>query len=585
MARGTLKNVKRSRAEKGATKSSAVATLQAQDLSSEAAAIDYWGAWLNCECLFSLLLVGLLAALPFNLHANDLLQTREGYATRAADLFHEGSYEQAAHLYERAIAAEETAEGHAYLAETLMKVGRAEEAIRHYYRAADMHTDASRKAAVLSSLGKLQGRLGRPDQAVQSYTEVLGLQSDEESPEAAEAHVQVALSLAQDGWHEKALKHFEEALELSPSFVLGHLLLANTLLDMGQVNQAVARYKRVTMLRPHDFAGLSALGFAYHELGDFTQALAYHSQALAVTTRAQGSPITQYAMAALQGKVYGAYRAPSAYVATLFDLVARKEAYRLGQQRLHGSAGGALSEEEVAEEEIDGGDNGSHFKQVHGLVYEGIPEVMMGMVLSALGLADWHMSASDNPGTRQLRWFDTLDVGCGTGAMGYHLRPLSNKLVGIDVSSDSVNISRRKGFYDELIHADAVTALKGIPPGSLDLVTAADLVPYYGDISGLLRAVAATLRPGGMLLINADMLRADEGGARNRFALRFTGRWGHGEGYLQEQVEKHGLEVVEASLLEGYSNFISSGEGVATRVQKRQRSHTQCMLLRKKVED
>lgn len=26
--------------------------------------------WLNCECFFSLVLVGLLAALPFNLHCN-----------------------------------------------------------------------------------------------------------------------------------------------------------------------------------------------------------------------------------------------------------------------------------------------------------------------------------------------------------------------------------------------------------------------------------------------------------------------------------------------------------------------------------
>jgi hypothetical protein len=30
---------------------------------------DFVG-WLNCECFFSLVLVGLLAALPFNLHCN-----------------------------------------------------------------------------------------------------------------------------------------------------------------------------------------------------------------------------------------------------------------------------------------------------------------------------------------------------------------------------------------------------------------------------------------------------------------------------------------------------------------------------------
>lgn len=98
-------------------------------------------SWFNCECFFSLVLVGLLAALPFNLHTNDLLQTRESYVQRAEGFFSDGAFDKAASLYERAVNAEETADGHVFLAETLVRVSRVEDAIRHYHLAADLYTD------------------------------------------------------------------------------------------------------------------------------------------------------------------------------------------------------------------------------------------------------------------------------------------------------------------------------------------------------------------------------------------------------------------------------------------------------------
>jgi len=79
--------------------------------------------WMNCECLFSIILVALLAALPFNLHSADLYQTRESFVARAEELFSQGSFERAASLYERAVNADETSDGHVFLAETLVRVG------------------------------------------------------------------------------------------------------------------------------------------------------------------------------------------------------------------------------------------------------------------------------------------------------------------------------------------------------------------------------------------------------------------------------------------------------------------------------
>lgn len=64
---------------------------------------------------------------------------------------------------------------------------------------------------------------------------------------------------------------------------------------------------------------------------------------------------------------------------------------------------------------------------------------------------------------------------------------------------------------------------QGMLPNIFDLVVAADLVPYFGDLSDLLGAIAAVTRPGGIIAFNADLLDGEEDGSRP-YELRFTGR-------------------------------------------------------------
>lgn len=56
-------------------------------------------SWLNCECFFSLVLVGLLAALPFNLHTQELMQTPETYVARAMELSEEGAFDKVYYIF------------------------------------------------------------------------------------------------------------------------------------------------------------------------------------------------------------------------------------------------------------------------------------------------------------------------------------------------------------------------------------------------------------------------------------------------------------------------------------------------------
>ena len=82
-----------------------------------------------------------------------------------------------------------------------------------------------------------------------------------------------------------------------------------------------------------------------------------------------------------------------------------------------------------------------------------------------------------------------LDLGCGTGLMGERLRPIVDRLEGIDISASMLKKARAKGIYDTLTKAD----LQAIFPlgRKADLVTSADVLIYVGALEGLVGPLPA----------------------------------------------------------------------------------------------
>eukprot|EP00968_Pinguiococcus_pyrenoidosus_P017814 scaffold1803_cov261-Pinguiococcus_pyrenoidosus.AAC.1 len=309
MARGTLKSLKRTRpSEKvakvgfhrafGLTKpkgkaSSGTSGVNNSGASANSAAnaeeLDDLVSWLNCECLVSLLLVGVLAALPFNLQSNDFLNTRENFVTRAEDYYKSGALDKAAALYDRAVSVEETAEGHLYLAETLAHpdLNRLHDAIRHYERAAELyHEDEEERIGIWKSVGKLYTDVDRPDLAVESYQKVLDAYDDADPAEVAEANLQLGLSLLDSHRFHEALEHLTTVTKLKSANELAQLSIADTQRDLGNTEKAVQGYRKVMKHRPRDFTALTGLAFTYHGNGSYEKAMSIYRKALAVNPSA-----------------------------------------------------------------------------------------------------------------------------------------------------------------------------------------------------------------------------------------------------------------------------------------------------------
>ena len=100
------------------------------------------------------------------------------------------------------------------------------------------------------------------------------------------------------------------------------------------------------------------------------------------------------------------------------------------------------------------------------------------------------------------RFAEVLDLGCGTGLMGERLRPTAGNLTGVDLSAGMLDKARRKKIYDRLVESDVV----GFGAGTqhYDLVTAADVLIYIGDLAPLFAGVATALAPGGLFTFSVE---------------------------------------------------------------------------------
>ena len=139
---------------------------------------------------------------------------------------------------------------------------------------------------------------------------------------------------------------------------------------------------------------------------------------------------------------------------------------------------------------------------------------------------------------REFRFGRALDLGCGTGLAGEAFRPVCGHLSGIDLSPAMVEKARRKKLYDELADGDLVEWLHGRGDASADLVLAADVFVYVGDLAPVFAAVARVLAREGLF---AFTVQAHDGrGVRLGEDMRYA----HAEDYVRGLAAKNGLQVL-----------------------------------------
>lgn len=322
------------------------------------------------------------------------------------------------------------------------------------------------------------------------------------------------------GRFEAAERQFSASLALLPGRPSTLTNLSAARLKLGRFEEAEAVLAEALQHEPDNAEALGHRATALAELGRHAQALDCASRALA-----QGdAPAAPAALWTLQGNL-------------LKDLGRTDEARAAFRKAIE-----------------RGGDPELNGYYLAGLAGQGAPArppraYVQGLFDSYAGDFEEHLThvlRYDAPAVLAQRlsgrrFAHALDLGCGTGLCGLQLRPLADRLTGVDLSANMVAQARQRGVYDELAQADALEFLRA-NPGSFDAVVAADVFVYVGALEAVFEAASQALRPGGVFAFTVELLEGPM-----PWTLRPSLRYAHSAGYIRTLTERNGFEFLDTA--------------------------------------
>jgi len=137
-----------------------------------------------------------------------------------------------------------------------------------------------------------------------------------------------------------------------------------------------------------------------------------------------------------------------------------------------------------------------------------------------------------------------LDLGCGTGLCAEGIKPLigMHTATGVDLSEKMLERARTKGLYNRLENKE-ITDFLFSEEGSYQLVTAADVLTYFGDLRKLFEGVAKVLELGGMFVFSVSENSLNDAD----YCLTPSGRFIHKLDYIMALLKKTGYSVLGQS--------------------------------------
>ena len=358
---------------------------------------------------------------------------------------------------------------------------------------------------------------GQLDQAEALYRTILA-----QMPDSFHALHMLGVLVAQRDDLAQSARLIEQAVRVDGTVAAAHANLGNTLRLMERLDEALASYDRALALQPGNVGALKGRGLIlwrsrrreealacyeqllriepryadgwimkgaiFNDLGRNAEAIASYRKALELHGDSARDPDKiRYVLAAMGSEPMPA-ASPVAYVRDLFD----KYAHRFDAH------------------------------PVEKLRYR-VPE----LIVAAL-----------RPLVAAQPSLDVLDLGCGTGLCGALLKPWARSLVGVDLSSKMLDEARAKQVYDELVVGE-IGAFLATQRAAFDLIVAADVFIYFGDLSQVFAGAGAAARAGALFAFSTEA-NVDDAATRLQESLRYA----HAPAYLRELAAATGWQVV-----------------------------------------
>lgn len=352
-----------------------------------------------------------------------------------------------------------------------------DEAVTSYRRAIEI---APGVAEMHLNLGNALQDQGKWDDAIQCFKKAF-----EVKPDFALAHYNLGNAFIALGRFEDAVESLRKALEIDPNYPQYHLNLGHALKNLGRLNDAESCFLDAISIDPTYAEAHSNLGHTLYEQDRLEEALLAFRQAL---EHDPANATAQHMVSAINGDT--TEMAPRGYVQKLFNDFAP----------------------------------GFEKQLVEDLGYK-VPSLMRQAVDKKLGDGGVFGRA--------------LDLGCGTGLVAEKFRDIVGEFHGVDLSQWMIELAKEKGCYDGLFIEDVLEFLENPhnAAAQYDLILAADLFVYIGNLAPVFAAVRRNLTVGGSFVFSVERLE------QGFYRLLDTGRYSHGETYIRGLASEYSFSV------------------------------------------
>lgn len=144
-----------------------------------------------------------------------------------------------------------------------------------------------------------------------------------------------------------------------------------------------------------------------------------------------------------------------------------------------------------------------------------------------------------------LKKYHILDLGCGTGLVAKEFQPYADCLVGVDISEKMLFYAKKQQLYQQLYQADLLEFLQ-TDPHTYDLIMAADVFVYHGNLSGIFSCLPTHLKPDSLFIFSIEELEH----SKEDYHLQTTARYAHHPDYIQSLAQQYGFQVIKSDKIQ-----------------------------------
>ena len=324
----------------------------------------------------------------------------------------------------------------------------------------------------------------------------------------------------------KAVDYAQKALALNPSSVDAYIILGNSYMELNKIEKAETNLLKALSFRSDNPWIYNALSRLYQKSEDYENALSFGWKSVLFGSTAQEEQHINFG--------YLIYECADDGREALAKQYAKKWIDAFPKDKLVAFMAGAVLEDKKIKkadlqyiEKIFDAFAGDFDNTLEGLEYCA-PEYIAAEVQKYFKKDFWVKA-------------NYLDLGCGTGLCAEKVKNVIgwHTATGVDLSGKMLDQAQKKGVFDRLQQSEIISFLIGTDE-MYHLITAADVLTYFGDLRPLFEAVASKLELGGLFVFTVSentISNAD-------YQLTPSGRFVHNTDYIMTLLKKCGYAKV-----------------------------------------